>query len=814
MDERRPHVKPRGVPGLFRRRSFWLLLGLGVGVALLLVLFHGAAEERSSLGGADGDESLALATPRRRPSSAPAPTVEAASASRPTLDEVRNGPPVVDNQQGGIIGVVTYLDAPVAGAVVSLLVDSGRSTETRPDGTFRIEVEPGVRREYAWATLTVTAEDGALGHELNVDLTAGVGPSLVDLGRIQLLRRTPCSLRIHGADSQPAASASVAIISYEPTFRELGCFIASESGRVSATLGPGRYFVAAQKDDLVAHAVFAIEKIGDSRAVDVFLARARMHRISVVDAATGAPVSAARVKVTVEAPRSQGGAHRLVIPTFGEATRADDAGIAECRLPEKKDYVYLISAEAPDYRTPSHAIAALSEEGTTTVRLEGALRFAWSVHHVECRRASPIGDVKLLFPDAVPRHIGLADTSREAGVFSVVTNLSAFELGHALAVASDGCVGWVELAPESASGRASLAVYEPREVTVALRDEGGAPVANWMIEAVVTSELRSTRFASLTDSAGTARLGPLPPCDLAIGGRSARAKTRKLRPLGTASVVRSTAVTIEAVIPVAFHADISIFEQGRRSMPVDLGVRLQNANQDALQIDSSAAFVQVTMRPIDATRPVVVELTSAQYAPTLIAIDPAHFDRNYRGRVELVPTSEMVVTLGAGVAASDHDFVLDRWDPVGRAWTSSAPGESMRIAAGAISVTGLQPGDYRVRDAATGASSEVAHVTTDAQRVTATIDLPRMVEISGRIAGWDGRQHRLRVKWALENASIKKFVAVDGDGAFSFKAPAEVEVVLDVESRSFAAPSGTMPPLATMRARGPVTNLSLAVPVR
>lgn len=624
---------------------------------------------------------------------------------------------------------------PIAGAVATLRAESvtGTSTPTGTDGRFRIGVVLAPGSRWLWGAVVVV--DGA--HRAAVETFSG-RPGTIDVGRVELGTAPPLTIEVTDG-GRPAGKAAVTVWAVADGDEVVvGEGTTGEEGRVTVSdLPEGMLHVLAVGPTGRRARARVPERERGTRPVEIALAPAGVLRVRVVEAEDGrTPIEGATV--FVDAVREDGYsrcvmAYRptLVVAPTDASGRTTIAGLC---LGEELD----VEATAPGHargrafgdEKPSDPA---SPEEETRIDLERLRSVAWPL--VAGERPVPASGTAVRLRRCPPTAFaaGIPSTARVDGDRLILDGVERGDV-HALATAPDGSVAELHATRDAAEGPPT-SFRAPRRIEVTVTDEAGAALSG--IRAVAWNNGGEAWSPIVeTDEKGIAVLAGLPAREL----RAAVGVTRRgYGPCVTRDVdLREQDARVSITLGAPREVVVHLRTEGEPGLPSHVRAEVGEARELDYDENPDTATLHLTVRPLDPRGEGSLSVSAGGWDtfwwhgawPALGT--PLVLDADLRREARL----EIDVKAPPGLPL---DLRLERPNEEGKGWPLSASLED-GDRPGPHVVAGILPGRCRVRDATTGACSEVVEIPDPPQSRRVVLDLSGAYSVSGRVSLPDGYQ--------------------------------------------------------------------------
>ena len=324
-------------------------------------------------------------------------------------------------------------------------------------------------------------------------------------------------------------------------------------------------------------------------------------------------------------------------------------------------------------------------------------------------------------------------TARVEGARLVVDGLSEGEV-HAIATAPDGSLAEVHLAkPDALPPETSF--VRPRRIEVKVTDPAGRGVPG------VSFLPRCRLFGEAdwpperrTDAEGIATFQGLPPREFRVIRWSAWGFFESV---GEGVQLADGDAQVEARVGDEHDLEVHVRVDGEARLPSGIECHVHDALELRSEEDPARGILRIRARPwtlsgagslqargigIESSN---VEFTWAKDGPTVVSVD--------------LHRSGTLVAHVARRAGLEFDVKLERKDTeYRRGWVGDYSPSAGDPRGPRLRYTDLSPGEYRLRDWATGLVSETVVVRAGGNPIDISLDLSTAYEVSGRVVAPEG----------------------------------------------------------------------------
>jgi hypothetical protein len=662
---------------------------------------------------------------------------------------------------------------PAPGANVTLRLPDRTPLITKADGGGRFVVAAGARPATAVTGGLLATDASGLAGTARVPLAPGA-PDVLDVGTIGLAPGAPLEARVVDAG---VPVPSVRVFAWLP-----GVHWGAESttdaqglGRFEA-LPAGVCRLLAIADGSRRSSLWITHPRAEAGPVVLALEPARTIEVIVVDA-SGHPVPDAAISCSEVVQRLRGIAvapysPAVAIPRTDAQGRTAIVGVG----PRQTLRVCLWSPgrrpPSPDEPLRNGETTQLAPPGTDVVRFQvpepAELRWTAGSGGAPVPTEGTVLVVESLREGRGPEVSGEARIEGGELVVRTRTPLAQF---RARMVAPDGSFAEVY---GDLRAMSPLALFHPsRKLEVEVRDEQGRRLEGVTLRAHVGGFIWSGPTA-WTDAEGKARFERLSAGNARVTLVEGSDLRGVPRVLGSADL-RNGDQRIELEVPSERDVILRVSLEGRPALPSAYTVTADRRQIDAVTDDPEQAELRFRARPAMPTKPIEVTLETPGFAAQPVLAQTAEPGGTLRAAIDLRPAGTLAIhVLESPENQEAPRLTLEKRRDTDGAWVDDNRHLYVPIDGnGATTVTGLETGRYRVREAMSGALSDEAEVTAGGAIVEVRLDLRRSGFAEGRIEAPEGTA-MTDVRVVVEGAeTASNDDVVRSDGTFRVRVPGD-----------------------------------------
>ncbi len=673
---------------------------------------------------------------------------------------------------------------PVSGAVVSVSSagDDMQTTNTDTDGRFTL---------VAQFPESLGPDDRIAIHVTHVGGTGALvtapppDSEQLDIGTIILEPVSRLRIRVF-ADARPVPGATVALLAqgrHEPlhilTTVVLRQF-ANADGEVSIESLPlGDYIVQAY-DSVGGRAVAAVGVGLAPASLDVTLSR-RDIRVNVTQQPDGRPVVGADLHVEYVLSTGRDNFRLPVVPPLAIPPTDDDGRTVIAGLSSTVSVTVHLRKPAVGEHSWTLPMALLPRDVThASIDVPDAASHRWRILPGETRSPEH-GTALRLLPARAQAPLPASAKATVQNGHVVLEGLGTSGSAHVFVLHGDAIAALDVTRKGGATG--TVQFHPTRQLDVRVVSMRGAPLAGERV--ALRRHLDQGRWGprlpaiAVTDNEGVARLGSLPPevYDILLLGDAPAALD-----VGTADL-RTHNGSATVVVPPSRTTTLQIRLDGVPGLPSE--IRFGQAWIHIIAEDPMNGTLDIVARPPSPDADMTVHLLARGYTPATFTLPPAPAKR-----IGVDLTSGAHVT-GRVLSPTDGNMTisLETLGPSGRIWQPAAPGRALHLGpAGRVSIVGLLPGRYRLKDTESGLVTIAVEAAAGATTDLGVLDLSRATWLRGIVEFPDGiaaddvvlSVHGERIDRPIRRREYGQD-RVRPDGRFAVRIPGSVPVTIRAE---------------------------------